>query len=144
MIYKSKPRNFLPKFEVVSCYCEKNGEILMLHRLAHKSQGDRWGVPAGKINADEKKDEAILREIYEETGLKALVEDLSYIDTLYVKHEDYQFTYYMYYLPISQTATVIINPTEHSAFQWVKPKKALDMNLVEDLDYCIKLYHKNT
>ena len=53
MIYGSKPKQFNPLFEVVSCFVEHNGEIILLHRQSQKPEGDTWGVPAGKVGEEE-------------------------------------------------------------------------------------------
>jgi len=66
MIYKTEPENFISRFEIVSCYVEHDGKILILHRQNHKPQGNTWGLPAGKIDDNEDKIEAMLREIFEE------------------------------------------------------------------------------
>lgn len=68
MIYKNIPKRFNPRFEIVSCYVEYDGKILLLHRHAHKLEGNRWGVPAGKIASGESELDAMVREIEEETG----------------------------------------------------------------------------
>ena len=36
MLYKEQPKNFTPKFEVVSCFVEYKDEILLLLRQDHK------------------------------------------------------------------------------------------------------------
>ncbi|MBV2165566.1 MAG: NUDIX domain-containing protein [Kaistella sp.] len=45
----------------------KNGEILFIHRIG------RWDLPKGKIEKGESLEQAALREIEEETGLKELI-----------------------------------------------------------------------
>ena len=66
MIYKERPKNFNPKFDVISCFVEYDGEILLLHRQDHKPEGNTWGVPAGKVDKGESLLEAMTREIQEE------------------------------------------------------------------------------
>ena len=50
MLYKEKPENFTPKFEVVSCFVEYNNKILLLLRQDHKPEPNTYGVPAGKVD----------------------------------------------------------------------------------------------
>jgi ADP-ribose pyrophosphatase YjhB (NUDIX family) len=45
----------------------KDEEILFIYRLG------KWDLPKGKLEPNEKLDEAALREVEEETGLKELV-----------------------------------------------------------------------
>ena len=53
MIHTDPPEHFAPRFEVVSCFVEHDGEILLLHRNEGKSEGGKWGMPGGKIEAGE-------------------------------------------------------------------------------------------
>jgi len=144
MIHERMPRGFSPRFEIVSCFVEHGGEILLLHRHGHKSQGNRWGVPAGKIDPGEGIEEALLREIREETGFSLRKEDISYFRKLFVSHEEggYDIIYHMFHTSLPERRDVIIKPEEHKRFVWVSPEDALRMHLVEDLGACIKLFYR--
>lgn len=50
---------------------DENGKILILKRSTDsKTNPGKWELPGGKVNQDESFDHALLREVYEETGLK--------------------------------------------------------------------------
>ena len=145
MIYKRKPRGFNAKFEVVSCFLEHGGKILLLHRQDHKPQGDTWGPPAGKIEDCETPIKALLRELREETSHTVSEKHgLIYFDKVYVRYPTFDFVFHIFQLPLENRPRVAINPTEHKKFIWVSPKNALKMNLIHDLDNCIKLLYKLT
>ena len=139
MIYKEIPENFNPKFEVVSCYLEHNGNILMLHRNDTKPEGNTWGLPAGKLDGDENIMEAMAREIFEETGYETELSELKYLDKVYVKYPDYSFVYHMFKIILDSRPEIKVSPKEHKNYQWVTPQEALNLNYIEDLDACIKL-----
>lgn len=128
-------------FEVTSCFCEYNGEILLLLRADTKPQGNTWGVPAGKIGDKETLLDATKREIKEETGITITGQALQYINKMYVKYPKFAFTYCMFRAKFTQMPKVTINNVEHKDFIWVSPKKALELNLIEDLDECIKMVY---
>lgn len=48
---------------------EKNDTILLIHRLG------KWDLPKGKLEKNEKSKTAAIREVFEETGVKAKFED---------------------------------------------------------------------
>lgn len=141
MIYKERPQNFNSKFDVVSCFVEYNGKILLLHRQDHKPQGNTWGVPAGKVDAGENILESMIREIHEETGFLLPSSQISYFKKVFVKYPDIDFIYHIYHTVLNQKPSVIINNAEHKDFKWVSPKNALKMSLIQDLDACINLFY---
>ena len=53
------------------CYLQSNDCYLMLHRVkkANDASHDKWIGVGGKCEADERPDECMLREVWEETGL---------------------------------------------------------------------------
>ena len=53
-------------------YIERDDEYLMLHRVKKENDinRDKWIGLGGKFEADESPEECMLREVYEESGLK--------------------------------------------------------------------------
>ena len=142
MIFRTKPKGFNSRFDIVSCFCEANGEILLLHRNSSKPQGLTWGVPAGKVDDGEDISKAILREILEETGIRLDLKKLKYFDKVFVRYPDYDFVYHIFYTKFTKKPKVSINGSEHDNFKWVRPKEALKMPLIQDLDACIRLFYE--
>ncbi|KUK76806.1 MAG: putative pyrophosphohydrolase, partial [candidate division WS6 bacterium 34_10] len=85
---------------------------------------------------------AILREIFEETGLELKEKDISHIKEVFIKYKHYDFVYHIFNTKVNKEPKVKINNKEHKAYKWIKPKEALKMDLIEDLDACIKLFYK--
>lgn len=54
------------------CYIEHGDEYLMLHRVKKENDinRDKWIGLGGKFEEDESPEECLLREVYEESGLK--------------------------------------------------------------------------
>jgi 8-oxo-dGTP pyrophosphatase MutT (NUDIX family) len=139
MIYKTEPDNFISRFEVVSCYLEHDGEILILHRHDHKPEGNTWGLPAGKIDKDENEFDAVTREIFEETGLEIDPGELEYLEKLYVVYPTYQFIFHMFKLPLEERPRIKISDSEHKEYKWAKPEDVLKLDLIPDFDECLKI-----
>ena len=141
MIYLEKPDQFSPRFTIVSCFVDHDGEFLLLHRQDHKPQGNTWGVPAGKVEKEEDKTEAMVREMREEIAVDAHPDNLRHFKELYVRYDDYDFIYHIYHYPLPHKPDLTINPAEHKAHTWVKPEEALTMNLIQDEDACISRFY---
>lgn len=142
MIHEELPKNFNSKFEIVSCFIEHNGKILLLHRQDHKPQGNTWGVPAGKVDSGEEARQAIIRETFEETSINLPSDEISYFKKIYIQHDGYDFIYHIFHLKLNELKEINIRETEHKNFTWISPIKALEMNLLPDTDACIKLFYK--
>ncbi|MEI6650180.1 MAG: NUDIX hydrolase [Candidatus Moraniibacteriota bacterium] len=139
MYYLEKPEVFDPKFEIVACWLERDGKFVLLHRQPWKSEGNTWGVPAGKMHDGESMESAMVREIFEETGLAALEKDLVYQTTLFVRYETYDFVYHMFRMDAPDGLEVMTNPEEHQDHRWVTPEDALRLPLIPELDSCVKM-----
>ena len=143
MIAKTPFENFQPKFEVASCFLEVGDKFLLLLRQDFKSEGNKWGVPAGKVESGETTEQALVREIQEEIGLELARERVEFFDTVYVRYPDYDFVYHMFRAPFAQEPEIALNLTEHKDFRWASIPEALAMNLVQDEDACIRLLYGN-
>lgn len=133
-----KPQNFNPSVEVAACYMESNGKLLLLKRAPEKPEGNRWGVPAGKIENDENPRTAVLRETHEETGIQLEPEQLHYLGKLFISKPGIDFVYHMFHYKCSHFPSVSLNH-EHTSFQWTSLQKALNMPImtcgIETLHY---------
>ena len=142
MIYSTEPADFKKGIDVVGCYIEHAGEFLLLYRQPLKSNGNKWGMPAGKVDVGETKSQAMSREIREETGIEISETDLQYFDSVFVQHEGTDFIYYMFSVQLVERPKVTISPQEHHGFRWVSPAEAKAMdNLVHDNEACIELFY---
>ncbi|NPE27040.1 NUDIX hydrolase [Methanococcoides sp. SA1] len=142
MIYENSPKDFNPKFEVVSCFLERDKRIALLHRQDNKPEGNTWGAPAGKVKEGENILEAMIREFKEETRLEKDQSHFSYFDKVYVRFQEYDFIYHMFHIELAPEEEVIINYDEHKACRWVTPEDSLKLPLIQDQGSCIKLFYK--
>ncbi len=141
MISNIRPKDFNCKFKVVSCFIEVNGEILLLKRQTYKPQPNTYGLPAGKVEKGETIKQAMLREVKEETGIDLKNEKYEFYKIKYVSQEKLQFMFYSYFCRLNYKPVVKINPDEHQLYIWIKPKDALELNLIQDGDNCLKDFY---
>ena len=141
MITKEIPKDFESKFKVVACYVECEGQILLLHRQPEKSEGGKWGLPAGKVDEGESDTIAMVRELREETGIQVAEEKLELLGTGYVRYPDHDFLYTMYRVRFPGRLTVRLSPAEHQDFKWVTPEEASRMELVRDQDEALRMVY---
>jgi mutator protein MutT len=142
-IYLAPTPQFKPRREIAALYIENDGMILLLHRHTNKSQGNKWGIPGGKVDKNETPLQAVVREVEEETGYKFLPEKLENLNTVYVEHnEKDHIVYHMFRTKLQgDPGAVKINYNGHKGFTWVTPADGLKMDLIQDEDACFKLVY---
>lgn len=155
MVFIEKPFDFDPQaIEVGSCIIQHKNTLLMLLRRERsgKKEGNKWGVPAGRIERErpENELEGTLREVWEETGIKINSEQIVLFGTVFVRYggtldepETYDFIYHMYGVELLDKPEVSIDESEHSAHQWVDLTNVLALPLVRDQDTCLRLYFRD-
>src|SRR3989338_2427952 len=106
---------------VVGIIAGENGKLLLLHRALHWKG---WEFPKGGVEAGESEEKALLREIEEETGLKAEIATKLPYEISYVSgNEDVRQKVFL-----SRCKEVGIRLSEeHDKFLWVGFEKAVKL-----------------
>lgn len=113
---------------VVGCFLEYNNKFVLLKRHAHKPDGSTWGLPAGKVEASESDETAMIRELYEETGYRSDGTNLKLLGA-------YDFTtpsgatnnFVTYSVQLDTPHEVILEDTAHAEYKWVSIDEANQM-----------------
>src|SRR6266704_1157318 len=127
-------------FTIVACVCISHGKALLLRRVPHKSQGGKWGLPAGKPEPAESYADAMLRELQEETGLTVkpaeLVKQGSFA---FNKQLSGEYKIILYSLGLKDIPPITLTANEHSGYQWLALEQCLQMtDLVADTDTLLR------
>jgi ADP-ribose pyrophosphatase YjhB (NUDIX family) len=90
----------------------------------------RWALPGGLIELGERVEEAVHREVLEETGLTIEVENL--LDVLDDIHKDergkIKFHYVLVDFLAKPTSHEVFLNEESSAYRWFRPEQVRDLN----------------
>lgn len=108
----------------------KNDKILFLRRAPHETIPGIWELPSGGVETGETLEEALCREIKEETNL-IVTKILKYLDCFdYTTQKGIrrQFNF----LVEVESFEIKTNPEEHDAFGWYTQDEAAYINLTED------------
>ena len=120
---------------LVVIYAENTRRVLMLQR---RDDPDFWQSVTGSLEADETPNETAIRELWEEVRLKIEVKSTALLDC----NESIEFEIFPHFrykyapnvthcrehwflLAVEQEFTPEL--TEHLAFQWVSPTRAIQM-----------------
>lgn len=111
------------------CYIEKDDKYLMLHRTKKKNDinKDKWLAVGGKFEKNESPEECIIREVWEETGLKLKSYKLRCIVTYVSTNWE---TEYMYVFTSNDFTGDIIECNEGD-LQWIDKNEVIKLNTWE-------------
>ncbi|MGE7634588.1 NUDIX domain-containing protein [Bacillus paramycoides] len=119
----------------VEAIIEHNGKFLICKRNEDLEVAPGiWNVPAGKVKYYEGIEEALVREVYEETGLT--VDKPTYCGYKIINKTNKRVVY-TYYCSVDNISSLNIDECEFSEFEWIHPN---DVVHFESLDSKIKEY----
>jgi dATP pyrophosphohydrolase len=98
-------------------------QFLLLKRATEPFLGE-WFLVQGCIDPGESPDDAVIRELREETRLTPLA--VYRESTRILPSEPTQVRLHIYVSFVSETGTVVLNP-EHTAFRWCSLERALQL-----------------
>ena len=110
------------------CYIRRDGQTLMVHRIKKSNdmhQG-KWNGLGGKLEAGETPEECVLREVYEESGLKVHNPQLKGLLT-FPAFDDFEDWYVFVYLVTEFEGELIDSPEGN--LQWIDNAKLNDLHL---------------
>ena len=114
--------------KTVLCYLERNNQYLMLFRNKKKNDlnGSKWIGVGGHLEKGETKEQALIREIKEETGLDII--SFAYRGELLFINDDFEEIMYLY---TSSDFKGELKECDEGELHWVDKDKIMDLNLWE-------------
>ena len=117
--------NYMKTLNVVAAIIKKDDKILATKR-GYGEFINMWEFPGGKIEPNESKEEALIREIKEETNLD--IQSFTYHGEIIFKNDDYEEVMYLY---TSDDFLGEMKPCDEGELHWVKKKDIMNLNLWE-------------
>ena len=111
--------------EVVAALIWQENRFLICQRPAHKTRGLLWEFVGGKVEAGETKEATLIREIKEELGIEAKVDNF-FMDVIHA-YPDLTVHLSLYHCRIVSGQIQLL---EHNAVAWITPEE------IEKYDFC--------
>lgn len=115
------------------------GKILITKRHPDKPSGSKWEVSGGSAVAGEKSIYAAVRELHEETGLKADISELEYYGTIIRPSSGCIHDFYLYNGDFCEK-NIVLQEGETVDFRLVTPEELFDM--AKDGEFLGFLYNR--
>ncbi|MDQ3909692.1 MAG: NUDIX domain-containing protein [Thermoproteota archaeon] len=110
--------------------------ILLLKRNAQRrTSPNKWQTPSGFINEGESAEEAVLREVKEETALDGTIKKSG---AAFEVIDEWARWIIIPFLVIVKSDRVVIDTREHSEFRWVKVNEVSSFECVKGIDEDLK------
>ena len=126
------------------CYLEKNDSYLLLHRIKKQNDinKDKWIGVGGHFEDFESPDECLVREVFEETGLKLNSYQFRGIVT-FVSHDSGEKMYEYMCLYTSSDFSGTMIDCDEGKLEWVKKTDMKKLNFWEGDYIFLDLIEKN-
>jgi 8-oxo-dGTP diphosphatase len=102
---------------------DADGRVLIAERPKGKTLAGLWEFPGGKLEPDERPEEALIRELREELGIEVKAPCLA---PLTFASHSYQDFHLLMPLFICRRWEGFVQPLEGQRLKWVKPKALRD------------------
>ena len=102
---------------------DRAGKIFIAQRPEGKAMAGLWEFPGGKLEAGERPDQALIRELKEELSIEtasACLAPLTFVSHAYDKMHLIMFVY------VCRTWKGFLKPAEHQKIAWVEPRTLYD------------------
>ena len=119
-----------------------NGEILLLKRGENvEYMPMKWDLPGGKLEIGESVENALYREVLEETGVGIEIQKPIYVYTNLSQLPILQ-TVQIIYLCTYRGETINLNIKEHIEYKWIEYEGINNLSCMPFLNGLIKHYNK--
>jgi 8-oxo-dGTP diphosphatase len=102
---------------------DADGRVLLTRRPPGKPMAGLWEFPGGKVEANERPEQTLIRELHEELGIEVNEACLSPLTFASHAYEDFQLLMPLW---VCRRWEGIVRPREGQEYAWVRPQRLRD------------------
>ncbi len=104
---------------VAAALVDTDGRVLLAQRPKGKQLEGLWEFPGGKVDADERPEDALIRELGEELGIVVKAPCLAPLTFASHAYEDFHLLMPLY---VCRKWEGLVQPLDGQTLKWVRPK----------------------
>ena len=104
---------------VAAALVDTDGRVLLAQRPKGKQLEGLWEFPGGKVDADERPEDALIRELGEELGIAVKAPCLAPLTFASHAYEDFHLLMPLY---VCRKWEGFVQPLDGQTLKWVRPK----------------------
>jgi 8-oxo-dGTP diphosphatase len=104
---------------VAAALVDADGRVLLSQRPKGKALEGLWEFPGGKVDANERPEDALIRELCEELGIVVKTPCLAPLTFASYAYEDFHLLMPLY---VCRKWEGVVQPLDGQALKWVRPK----------------------
>lgn len=140
-VFEKRPSDFNVSLEVSAVYVNVEGRCLLLKNGPRKQEASFFGVPAGKLDANETPLAGARRELAEETGIQAEGADFDPLGQLFIRKPGMDYIYHVFQLKLEARPEVILSE-EHQSHIWATFGEGIALPLMEGGQEALQYYFR--
>lgn len=141
LVSKEPVANFAPTVFAVACVVRVQGNVLFLHRAPSRPSPLTWCLPGGKMEPEETPQNAMKRELFEETALLFSGKTLF---PLYIRLPHIDYVLHLFEQDYQDLPSVALNE-EHIDFTWTSLENAIaSLPLIPTGKEALEMYYAST
>lgn len=107
-----------PPIGTCAILTNSKGEVLLGKRKSSYKAGT-YGLPGGRVNPNETVEQAIIREVEEETGMNHL--NFSFFTAVRETQETHDFIHFVFVAKVENQQPILREPDKCEGWKWVDP-----------------------
>ncbi len=132
--------SFSPSLEVVGCFIEYESKVLYILRNPAISQGNKWGIPAGKLEKNEALIAGCIREVWEEVGVALNAENVQYVNKLQMRKLDTDYIFHIFFTQFLNKPSINLCINECIDAQWLTIEEISQLPLISGAPSILLIY----